>query len=152
MRKEAVGADVDEFKGLKPDEFCCVKFKSRDMRILEEPRLFEKGDPTVKSDYYNLKNKVGIPYGVETGKFEFCPGATNKKGKATARYRVQTTDIDLVHNQIQEQLFAQLKHKHRAKKVACEQDTGFGTKIDIVVRSGSSYTFYELKTANTVKQ
>lgn len=149
---ESVGADVSEFKSIEPEGFCCIKFRPRDMLLLEEPRLFASNDPAVKSNYYNLKNKVVNPQGIETGKFHFTPGSTTKKGKTTARYSSQTQDIDLVHNQIQDQIFEQLAKIHGKENVSCEQDTGFGTKVDVAVRSSDSYTFYELKTANTSKQ
>lgn len=149
---EAVGADVAEFKGVEPESFCCIKFRPRDMLLLEEPRLFASNDPAVKSDYYNLKKKIGNPRGLETRKFHFTPGSRAKKGSTTARYNSQTKDIDLVHNQIQEQIFEQLAKTHGKDNVSCEQDTGFGTKVDVAVRSSYGYTFYELKTANTSKQ
>lgn len=149
---EFVSADVGEFKGIEPEDFCCIKFRPRDMHLLEEPRLFTSNDPSVKSDYYNLKNKVINPRGIETIKFQFIPGATTKKGKTTARYSNQTKHIDLVHNQIQDQIFEQLTKAHGKDNVSCEQDTGFGAKVDIAVRSPGGYTFYELKTANTSKQ
>lgn len=149
---KSVGADVNEFKNTEPEGFCCVKFKPGNMEILEEPRRFDQGDPAVKSDYYNLKNKIGNPMGLDAQEFMFIPGTTSKKAKSTATYRSQTKEIDLVHNQIQEQIFAQLKKEHGKDNVACELNTGNGTKIDLVVRSGASCTFYELKTANTAKQ
>lgn len=69
-----------------------------------------------------------------------------------ARYSSQTKDIDLVHNQIQDQIFRQLKEVHGKDNVSCEQGTGSGTKVDVAVKSPEGYTFYELKTANTSKQ
>jgi hypothetical protein len=149
---ESVGADLNEFKGIEPEVFFCVKFKPGNMNLLEEPRPFDQSDPAVRSDYYNLKNKVGNPAGLETQGFVFSPGGRGKKSKTTATYRGQTKDIDLIHNQIQEQMFAQLNKTHGEGNVACEHATGHGTQIDLVVNSGSGLTFYELKTANTAKQ
>lgn len=149
---ESVSADVNELKSIEPEGFCCIKFRPRDMKLLEGPRLFASNDPAVRSDYYNLKNKVKNPKGIETVKFVFVPGASGKKGKTTARYRSHTKDIDLVHNQIQEQIYEQLSKTHGNENVSCEQDTGFGTKVDVAVKSASGFTFYELKTANTSKQ
>ena len=149
---ESVGADVDEFKSIDPERFCCVKFRPHDLRILEEPSQFTRGDPAVPSDYYNLKQKIGVPSGIETHKFTFNPGGTSKKGKSTATYRSHTKEIDLVHNQIQEQIFTLLALEHGKDNVACEQSTGYGTNVDLVVQYESGYTFYELKTSNTAKQ
>lgn len=149
---ESVGADLNAFNSIRSEVFCCIKFRIEDMRILEEPLLFEAKDPAVKSNYYNLKNHVGNPRGIAPIGFNFKAGSTIKKGKTTASYRSHTKEIDLMHNQIQDQIFEQLAKIHGEENVSCEQDTGFGTKIDIAVRSSNSYIFYELKTAHTSKQ
>lgn len=149
---DSVGADVHEFMHMQPAAFCCIKFKLQDMKILDEPMLFSADDPAIKSDYYNLKNKVSGPIILNAKGFNFIPGNTSKKSSATAQYQSQNRDIDLVHNQIQGAIYEELIKLHGVTNVGCEQTTGFGTKIDIVVKHGNDFFFYELKTANTAKQ
>lgn len=148
----AVSANVDDFREIEPEGFCCIKFRLSDMKILEEPMNFKSGDEAVKSDYYNLKNMIGVPAGVGKTDFVFAPGGVRKKGKATVTYREQVKEIDLVHNQIQDVLYELLAKKHGKDSVSCELNTGHGTKIDIAVKAGGSHIFYELKTANTSKE
>jgi len=149
---EAVSADVAEFRDIKPEHFCCIKFRPIDMRILEEPMYFSSKDEAVKSDYYNLKNKTGVPAGIDFTDFVFSPGGIRKKGKTTITYREQVREIDLVHNQIQEAIYGQFVKKHGADNVSCELKTGYGTKVDIVIKNSEDYIFYEIKTANTAKE
>lgn len=149
---EAVSANVDDFKGIEPEGFCCIKFRPSDMKILEEPMNFKSSDEAVKSDYYNLKNNNGIPAGVGKTDFVFAPGGVRKKGKATVTYREQVKEIDLVHNQIQDVVYGLLAKKYGKNSVSCELNTGHGTKIDIAVKVDGSHVFYELKTANTAKE
>lgn len=148
---KAISANVEDFKDIEPGSFCCIKFRPRDMKILEEPMNFKSGDKAIKSDYYNLKNKNGIPAGVGKTDFIFVPGGIKKKGKATVTYREQVKEIDLVHNQIQDIVYGILAKIHGEDNVSCELNTGHGTKIDIAVKAAGSYIFYELKTANTAK-
>lgn len=148
----AVGANLEEFKRTDPANFACVKFRPRDCSLLEEPRCFLSTDPAVKSDYYNLKNKVGNPQGIESGKFQFTPGSTIKKGATTASYSSREKDVDLVHNQIQASMIVQLRKEYGKDNVSGELGTGYGTKVDVAVRSGEVLIFFELKTANTSKQ
>lgn len=149
---EAASANVDDFKEIEPEGFCCIKFRPRDMQLLEEPMNFESGDEAVRSNYYNLKNKNGVPAGVGPTDFIFIPGGANKKRKTTATYRKQVKEIDLIHNKIQEAIYGLLIKAHGPESVSCELSTGHGTKIDIAVKIGDSHTFYEIKTANTAKE
>lgn len=150
---EAVGASVKAFKKIKPEGFCRLKFKPKDMDVLEEPRKFSHDDPVIKSDYYNLKNRIGEPQGIEPQKFQFHSTAmVGKKRKTTATYRGQSRHIDLVHNQVQEKILDRLIKVYGNGNVLHEVPTGQGTKIDLVARHGDKFIFYELKTANTAKQ
>ncbi|MDD2018896.1 hypothetical protein [Pseudomonas putida] len=149
---DLVGASVKDFKSIEPEGFCCIKFEPKNMNILEEPLQFSSSDPAIRSDYYNLKNKVSSPALFETKKFVFSPGGKNKKTSTKAEYRNQNREIDLVHNQMQLEIYNVFMKQYGESNVASEHDTGCGTKIDIVVRDKESCTFYELKTANTAKQ
>ncbi|ESS70445.1 hypothetical protein MGMO_122c00050 [Methyloglobulus morosus KoM1] len=148
---EDVGADVNEFKSISPKGFCCIKYMAEDLNILDEPRRFDKNDPAIKSDYYNLKNKVENPK-LENQEFHFNPGHCMGKEKTTSSYKGKNSDIDLLHNQIQTDLYKLLVSKYGHNGVGTEQETGLGTKIDIVVKEQNGHIFYEIKTANTIKQ
>jgi len=147
---EDVNANIEDFNSISPENFSCIKFKASNLKILDEPRQFSSSDPAVKSDYYNLKNKVGIPI-LGNQDFIFECGHNEGKKTTTSSYNAGNKDIDLLHNQIQTIMYNELVKKHGVKNVASEQKTGIGTKIDIAVKVGESFTFYEVKTANTVK-
>ena len=145
-----VGADVEEFKSIRPENFACIKFKPKDLKILDEPRKFSFNDPAIKSDYYNLKNKVEVPI-LENQEFEFESGHNDGKTNTTSSYKSLKKDIDLFHNHIQNTVYTNLVEKYGINNVGTEQKTGLGTKIDIVVKDKNSYIFYEIKTTNVIK-
>lgn len=145
-----VGANVEEFKSTLPEDFSCIKFKPNDLKILDEPRKFPSNDPAIKSDYYNLKNKIEDPI-LENQKFKFESGHQDGKTNATSSYKSLKKDIDLFHNRIQTAVYNDLVKKHGIDNVGTEHKTGLGTKIDVVVRDKSSYIFYEIKTTNNIK-
>lgn len=149
---DAVEADTAQFKRIIPEHFCCIKFTPEDMRLLEEPLPFSSSDPAVKSDYYNLKNRTSSPVMKDDGDFIFASGGISGKTRTTAVYRSQTKDIDLIHNQIQACLREMFEAQYSKANVTVENKTGFGTKVDVVVKHGKSLIFYEIKTANTAKQ
>lgn len=149
---DAVQAKTYRFKKIKPRDFCCVKFTLEDMRLLDEPLSFFSHDPAIKSDYYNLKNKILSPQVKSNFDFAFASGGASGKRSTTAVYGEKSREIDLVHNQIQECVQQLFNENHGEENVAIENPTGFGTKIDLVVKDGKSLIFYEIKTANTAKQ
>lgn len=149
---DAVDADTAQFKRISAVNFCCIKFLPEDIKLLEEPLPFYSGNPAVKSDYYNLKNRILVPEFGSFGEFIFASGGMGVKDRTSAVYRGKITDIDLVHNQIQKCLRELFDEQYGSVNVSVENLTGFGTKIDVVVRLGKSFVFYEIKTANTAKQ
>jgi hypothetical protein len=85
--------------------------------------------------------------------FVWAPG--NKAKVARAMYErkaTKTIEKDLRHNEIQDVLFNHLEEIHGEDETSGEQDCGNRTLIDVAVRDGESYTYYELKTAPTAQQ
>lgn len=78
--------------------------------------------------------------------FEFRSGYTPKKSSTTVSYTERQLDIVLRHNNMQNTLYSQLAEKYGEKNVGTEIDSGMGTNIDLVVRQGEKYWFYEIKT------
>lgn len=150
-----VGASVDAFKKFTtPETFAVMKFKTDDMELLDEPLEFSHSDPAVTSDYYNLKNKEREPQIGQLGDFTFRPGHNAKKGKGEGRstYKKPSEDFDLFHNRIQTALFEHLKSLHGEANVGTEISTGRRTLVDAVVKHDTQYTFYEIKTSQSVRQ
>ena len=149
---QEVGADVNDFKQIPTESFSTIKFKPSDLHLLDEPKLFSSTDPAVTSDYYNLKNKKSNPVFTQP-KFDFSPGHNTGKESTTRSYRTSKKDNDLFHNRMQTAIYNQFCDKFGKENVGTEQDTGFGSRIDIVVKSKKQeFTFYELKTSNSIRQ
>ncbi len=81
--------------------------------------------------------------------FKFRPGFTSKASTAEVSQMEKQLDITLRHNTLQEALCKKLVKKYGAKNVGDEQPNGAGTSIDAVVRHGTDFWFYEIKTANS---
>lgn len=149
---QEVGADVKDFKGIPKNFFATIKFKPSDLYLLDEPKRFPRNDPAVTSDYYNLKSKYSDPKLIQGG-FVFASG--HNKGKESTRrtYRSLEKDSDLFHNRMQTAIYKQLCKESGENNVGTEQDTGFGSRVDIAVKEqAGSVVFYELKTSNSIRQ
>jgi len=149
---QKVGADVNDFRKIPTESFSTIKFKPSDLHLRDEPKLFSSTDPAVTSDYYNLKNKISNPVFIQT-EFVFSPGHNKGKESSTISYRTSKKDNDLFHHRMQTVIYKQFCDKFGKENVGTEQDTGFGSRIDIVVNSEKQeFTFYELKTSNSIRQ
>jgi len=84
--------------------------------------------------------------------FVFRPGHNDKKtGIVTVTPSKKESTATLLHNEIQNSLYAELVSQYGKDNVGAENNTGQGTSIDIVVKTGKSHWFYEIKTAPSVK-
>lgn len=86
------------------------------------------------------------------GEFIFRPGHNNKKiGVVTVRARDSSSKATLLHNEIQNSLYAEFVEQYGEKNVGTEVQTGASTSIDIVVKTEKFCWFFEIKTASSVK-
>lgn len=150
-----VGADTNDFKSIPADAFATIKFKPSDVILLDTPRQFSADDPSITSNYYNLKNKIGNPILVEN-EFVFSPGHNAGKEKTTKSYGSGSKENDLFHNRMQTSIYDQLIKIYGKKNVSTEQSTGYGSRIDIALNTGTKkkekLVFFELKTSNSIRQ
>lgn len=104
--------------------------------------------------YQYIEGKGALPQ-IKVGRtrkgFAWTPG--NKAKVARTMYERKATSIskDLRHNAIQEALFDHLEELHGKQDTSGEQDCGNRTLVDVAVRDGTKFFYYELKTAPTAQ-
>lgn len=78
--------------------------------------------------------------------FHWSPG--NKARAARTKYErsASTVDKSLRHNILQDALYNHLEEIHGEGNTSGEQDCGNRTPVDVAVREGGTYTYYEIKT------
>lgn len=145
--------DVKQFKGIKAKNFFNLKFKPEDLELLDSPREFGKRDSAVKSFRYTIlfdwhKDPESHSDGVG---FNFSSGHNRRKVDETRITTGASRETVLLHNRMQNHIYKQLRKKYGEENVGTENKTATGTKIDVVVRTGKKYDFYEIKTGNFAK-
>jgi len=78
--------------------------------------------------------------------FSFRSGSKPKIFSTTASLAERQLNIALRHNELQQALFVRLTKAYGEINVCREVNSGIGTSIDVVVRQGKEYWFYEIKT------
>ncbi|BCG92585.1 hypothetical protein [Mesorhizobium sp. 131-2-1] len=84
--------------------------------------------------------------------FRFHAGHTDRKTGTIARRSTRAASARLLHNEIQSVLYAVLVAAHGKANVGTELSTGSSTTIDLVVKVGVTYEFYEIKTSPSIKK
>jgi hypothetical protein len=148
-----VGADIRGLRKTKPEDFVVIKFRPQSLELLDVPLEFSKNDPAIGATYYILLNHLKTPkLIVGSKKFEFIPGHKVKKGSTKSTYEGHSSNIDLVHNKIQTNIYQQLRKKFGKDNVGTESNTGYGYQVDIAVKDiDGDYIFYEIKTSYSLR-
>jgi hypothetical protein len=84
--------------------------------------------------------------------FQFSPGCSDKVEIAVQRSQAVTKAITLRHNKLQKALHYILTQKYGENNVGTENDTGRGSRVDLVVRNGNKHVYYEIKTSPDIRQ
>ncbi|HWP91335.1 MAG TPA: hypothetical protein VNN20_03940 [Thermodesulfobacteriota bacterium] len=149
----SVSAKVKDFRQIKPEDFAVIRFRPKDLKLLDTPMEFSRDDSSVKASYYILLNHKKTPRLLEIDKeFKFVAGHKKKKALTKSTYEEHSSDIDLVQNKIQTAIYQQLSRKFGKANVGTEISTGYGSQIDVVLRGDDGgYTFYEIKTSYSVR-
>lgn len=83
--------------------------------------------------------------------FSFRPGHVERAVNPVPTKERARTKAHRLHNEIQNRLYKSLSREIGDANVGTEQGTGVGTSIDLVVQEDSGFTFYEIKTADSVR-
>ena len=151
MIKQLKEVDADtQFLGEFSEYFAKIKFKVRDVHLLDPPLPIKSNDPAVPSHRYVLMNFVKPPKISLSNKFLFKSGHSKKEEKTIASYDAHKKKIDLIHNRRQHKVFKQLSTIYGKQNVGTECPVNGNSKIDVVVKEGKRFTFYEIKTSNSL--
>jgi hypothetical protein len=89
--------------------------------------------------------------GRRQGKFTFRPGHIDRDVDPLQRSGSRKSQATRLHNDIQNKLYGILKNQLGSRSVGTEQETGSGTSVDVVTKYNGHTTFYEIKTATSVR-
>lgn len=118
-------------------------------------RLIKNFEREVGSNHYVLlEKKPGEIDSIVSGLFQFSEGHNpeTKKGIITSNYSSPSYSKTLLHEEMKERIYCQLKKQYEGTgiKIGSENPTGHGTSVDIVVNDPQNgLTFYEIKTGGS---
>lgn len=134
LEEECTDLNLHEVLGIEPQELILWLQEGTSPGAIEDLGFFSGEESTGGS-----------------ASFEFVPGHNAKKTGAVDVGGGGPKTANLLHNDIQNKLFEKLCQQFGGDNVGSEISTGDGTSIDLVVKHTEQFTFYEIKTAHTVK-
>lgn len=143
---------VSELDNIDEGFFFVVRFKPQNLKLVT-PYTFSHNDPAVPSNYYNLINYISRPnFDGHQRLFEFTSGHRSKKQSGDRNSHLDKYSVNYQHNIIQEGVHQALCAEYGAENVGTELNTGYDSRVDLVVKvTDSSFHFYEIKTATSVR-
>jgi len=152
----AVKGNLNEFE--KSDfinSFFNLRYKPENLNIFEKPIKISKKDQAIKATYFGtllyFKTAPNLEISIEN-KFQFSSGHNIRKEKALYSRKKIDKEQALFHNQMQNDIYKQFVSEFGAENVSTENNTGLHTMIDVVVKVGEDFIFYELKGYNSIKK
>jgi hypothetical protein len=82
--------------------------------------------------------------------FVFKPGFTIKPEATVANLAGRVLDVQLRHNELQQVLYEELVKVYGRDNVGTEQ-SNTGVRVDVVLRQGREYWYYEIKNASSAR-
>lgn len=113
----------------------------------EKPKNSPTNMMVEDEEFFTTASDVSI-----VSSFTFTPGHRPRpEGSVDVKSPTARITAELLHNKIQNNLYDFLKKRYGKDNVGTEVNTGDGTAIDVVLRHGEEFWFYEIKTALSVK-
>lgn len=148
-----IGIPPNKLKTTSPETFFNVRFRPDDLELLDEPQMIDEGDKSISGTYYttfipfNSPPRLSVPY---TEEFEFNSGTSPSNiFKSNVSYKERSVEVDQAHNRMVSNSWKQLKKQYGKNNVKVEVHAGRGTKVDLVIKDGDSFIFYEFKSAHS---
>jgi hypothetical protein len=145
--------DTKAFTETDPEILVNIRYKVKDIELLDSPVEMVPNDPAIPSFYYNLLNFSQAPVlsGANDDGFVFRAGHNPGKTRTFARRLAAVEGKSLLHNEIQTKIFHILEKKYGRGNVGSENKVGYESKIDLVAKDNDSFIYYEIKISPTAK-
>lgn len=83
--------------------------------------------------------------------FDFRPGHESRQRRTTATRSAKQVDVSLRHGELQDRLVRELQRRYGEDVVGSETRHGRGGRIDVVLKVGDRFRFYEIKTGRSAR-
>ncbi len=82
---------------------------------------------------------------------QFKPGCSEKAPASVRHPGTMTKSVTLRHTELEKAVYTILLQRHGEENVGTENDTGRGSRVDLVVRDGKQHIYYEIKTSPDIR-
>lgn len=137
-----------------PTIFFNIRFKLKNIQLLDELIAFSHKDPAIKSNYYNFLDFKQFPQNVLTIESKNSKVQLQKETFFREAYNIEAKNFNKLHSIIGNQLLQQLKSKNTGDyKIFSEFSLENNTRIDIMLETNFGRSIiYEIKIAHNLQE
>lgn len=140
--------NYQNYVDLFPKNFFNIRYKLKDMQLLENPIPFEHTDPAVSSNYYNFLNFILLP---KTTVLNTKP-STQTEHFYRNGYTIEASNFYKLHSIVHNKLIEELNIEFPNSQIQSEFLLENRTRIDIKVHTNTQqHIFYEIKIARNLR-
>lgn len=154
------GANETGFSNYQGLDIFNIRFKARDLFVPEDYIVIHEANPIWKFGRYSLlsmRDDFEVPAKGYNGEFSFQKpdlsdiDESNNPKRVLSIREPKSVEITYLHESISKHLTKILRVQHKPEDVYAEHPAGYGrNRIDIVVNAPEGFTFYEIKTYNSL--
>jgi len=137
-----------------PTNFVNIRFKLKNIQLLDEPITFSHKDPAIKSNYYNFLDFKQFPQTVLVIQSKDSKVQLQKEIFSREAYTIEAKKFNKLHSIIGNQLLQQLQSQNTGDyKIFSEFSLENNTRIDIMLETNfGKHIIYEIKIAHNLRE
>ncbi|QQN89276.1 hypothetical protein O4M77_06410 [Acinetobacter sp. YWS30-1] len=146
-----LGIDYFQLLDIYAEQFFNIRYKLKDVNLLEEPLSFDHKNPAVTSNYYNFLNFTTLPNDIENNILD-ANNPNQKENFYRKTYTIEAANFQKIHSIVHNLLIKDLKLNFKKDQIFSEYFLNNNTRVDIAIQDESkSFILYEIKIARNLR-
>ncbi|MGQ0475002.1 MULTISPECIES: hypothetical protein [Acinetobacter] len=146
-----LGIDYTQLLDTYPENFFNIRYKLKDLNLLDTPLSFHHKNPAVTSNYYNLLNFTKFPTETKDTIVELSTVAQKEYVNRNS-YTIEAATFQKMHSIVHNLLIKNLELEFKELKIYSEYHLDNNTRADIAILDKSNnFILYEIKIARNLR-
>lgn len=148
---QKLGIDYYQLLDIYAEHFFNIRYKLKDVNLLDNPLSFEHDNPAVTSNYYNFLNFTVTPDQLNVRKTDLL-SSNQKEFFSRETYTIEAATFQKVHSVVHNLLITDLNKTFKKHQIFSEYTLDNNTRVDIAIKDNQgSFILYEIKIGRNLR-